>query len=313
VKILFTGSSSFTGYWFVTELVGAGHEVVATFRRNPTQYEGVRKERVKRLQKMCECVFNAPLGGEAFLSVVGDESSWDMFCHHAAQVEGYDRPDFDVLSAVANNTCNLEVVLDELLARKCRRLVLTGSIFESREGAGEEPLRAFSSYGLSKSLTAQFVRHLAEVRSMSLGKFVIPNPFGPFEEPRFTSYLVREWYQDRTALVRSPDYIRDNIHVDLLAKAYRSFAKSMPEAPGFRRYNPSGSRSTQGQFARRFAEEMRPRLNLACDLSCAEQSEFLEPRERVNTDELDPAELGWHEADAWDGLARYYRDRFEGS
>jgi len=33
MKILFTGGSSFTGYWFIKELVAAGHEVVAAFRR----------------------------------------------------------------------------------------------------------------------------------------------------------------------------------------------------------------------------------------------------------------------------------------
>ena len=32
MKILFTGASSFTGFWFARALAAAGHEVVATFR-----------------------------------------------------------------------------------------------------------------------------------------------------------------------------------------------------------------------------------------------------------------------------------------
>ena len=32
------GGSSFTGYWFIKELVSAGHEVIATFQRQPNEY-----------------------------------------------------------------------------------------------------------------------------------------------------------------------------------------------------------------------------------------------------------------------------------
>ena len=35
MKILFTGASSFTGYWFAKQLASAGHEVFALFRRQP--------------------------------------------------------------------------------------------------------------------------------------------------------------------------------------------------------------------------------------------------------------------------------------
>jgi UDP-glucose 4-epimerase len=38
MKILFTGGSSFTGYWFVKELALAGHDVVALFRRQLQGY-----------------------------------------------------------------------------------------------------------------------------------------------------------------------------------------------------------------------------------------------------------------------------------
>ena len=60
---------------------------------------------------------------------------------------------------------------------------------------------------------------------MPLGKFVIPNPLGPFEEPRFCAYLIRQWQAGEAAEVRTPAYVRDNIHVDLLAAAYAAFAK----------------------------------------------------------------------------------------
>ena len=56
--------------------------------------------------------------------------------------------------------------------------MLTGSVFEQNEGAGEPPLVAFSPYGLSKGLTAEVVRHRCREFGIRYGKFVIPNPFG---------------------------------------------------------------------------------------------------------------------------------------
>jgi hypothetical protein len=46
---------------------------------------------------------------------------------------------------------------ERLAARACAAVVLAGSVFEPHEGAGTELRRAFSPYGLSKSLTASVV------------------------------------------------------------------------------------------------------------------------------------------------------------
>ncbi|MEQ9004299.1 MAG: NAD-dependent epimerase/dehydratase family protein, partial [Pseudomonadales bacterium] len=204
-------------------------------------------------------------------------------------------------------TCELPRALAALGRRGCARVLLTGSVFEGGEGAGSEDLPAFSPYGLSKEMTASAFRYFVARAGMRLGKFVIPNPFGPFEEPRFTAYLVRTWAGGETARVSTPDYVRDNIHVDLLAKAYADFAASLPEAAGFDAFYPSGYVETQGRFAERFAAEMRPRLGLECGLDLALQTEFPEPRMRVNTDPLNGAAMGWSEASAWDAIADYYK------
>ena len=47
MKILFTGGSSFTGFWFIRELAAAGHEVTAVFRKRAEEYsDEVRRQRV---------------------------------------------------------------------------------------------------------------------------------------------------------------------------------------------------------------------------------------------------------------------------
>jgi nucleoside-diphosphate-sugar epimerase len=307
MKVLFTGGSSFTGHWFVRELAAAGHEVAATFRRSLEDYpDALRRRRIQALKGQCRIVSGCSFGDERFLRLLRDEGPWDLLCHHAAEVTNYKSPDFDVQAALLNNTRNLPLVLSALSTGGCRRILLTGSVFEQDEGAGSEGLPAFSPYGLSKGLTAQVFRYYTAARELHLGKFVIPNPFGPLEDPRFVTYLMKTWHARAVPVVNTPSYVRDNIHISLLAKAYARFVASLPASPGISRLHPSGYIESQGAFAQRVASEMRDRLSLPCGLEFRTQTIFTEPRVRINTDPLDAAELGWSEAAAWEALASFY-------
>ncbi len=84
-----------------------------------------------------------------------------------------------MIAALGNNTHNLPGVLEALKTAGCHRLLLSGSVFERGEGAGSQGLPDFSPYGLSKALTAQVFRYYCARAGIGLGKFVIPNPFGP--------------------------------------------------------------------------------------------------------------------------------------
>lgn len=309
MRILFTGASSFSGTWFVRELARAGHFVTAILRQPVDSYEGTRGERVKQVAEVANVVAECNFGDDAFLELIAGVQP-DVLCHHAADVTNYKSPDFDPNAALSNNTYNLRGVIEALTSVGCQRVLLTGSVFEQGEGAGSEGLPAVSPYGLSKGLTFDYFRFYVELSGLHLGKFVIPNPFGPFEEPRFTQYLIRTWRDGKVAGVNTPAYVRDNIHVELLAQVYSEFCGQLPAEPGFSKINPSGYVESQGAFAERFAAEMRPRLGLACGLELAIQTEFAEPRVRINTDLAAPMISAWNESAAWDELADYYRASF---
>jgi UDP-glucose 4-epimerase len=302
VKVLQTGASSFTGLWFARALHAAGHHGVAALRQSREDYrDGVRATRVTELGLVAERAFGLTFGDEKFLDLCRS-GSWDLLCHHAAQVGDYRSTSFDVAGALDANTRNFPGVLRAMPAM--RGVVLTGTVFEANEGGGTGPLRAFSPYGMSKGLTAELVRFWCETTGIALGKFVIPNPFGPFEEPRFCGYLMRQWRAGQVAEVRTPAYVRDNIHVDLLAGAYAAFVDAVATKPGFMRANPSGYVETQGAFAERFAREIRRRTSMDCGVSLSRQTEFPEPLVRINTDRVEVS--GWSETAAWDGVSAYY-------
>jgi UDP-glucose 4-epimerase len=307
MRILLTGASSFTGAWFARELAAAGHDVTATFRQELRAYPAdLRRRRVALVTERCRPLVGVSFGDGAFVAAIR-EGGFDLLAHHGAEVTKYKSPDFDVVAAVRENARNLETVLEAAAASGCRKVLLTGTVFEQNEGAGSEGLPAFSPYGLSKGITGLVFEHYCRVASVHLGKFVIPNPFGPLEEPRYTAYLMKTWLERHVASCATPAYVRDNIHVSLLAKAYVRFAEGLPAGPGLTRMNPSGYVETQGAFTRRMAEEMRARLELPCAFELNLQTSFPEPRARINTDVLDPAALAWDEGRAWDEFAEHYR------
>jgi nucleoside-diphosphate-sugar epimerase len=306
MKILFTGASSFTGFWFVRTLAAAGHELVCPVTRSLDDYTDVRRRRVELLKPLCRLVPAATFGSENFLALASAEK-FDLLCHHAAEMANYRSPDFDALQALQSNSLNAHAVLKAL---HCP-VVLTGSVFENDEGVGEgdEPLRAFSPYGLSKGLTFQYFRYYCHAAGVPLGKFVIPNPFGPYEEPRFTAHLMRTWKAGNAAEVKTPDYVRDNIHADLLAAAYGHFCSAVRTAKtGLVKSNPSGYVETQGAFAQRVAREVKARTGWACELKLAQQTDFSEPLHRVNSEPAAKLNPGWNEQAAWDGFVEFYQN-----
>lgn len=309
MRVLLTGASSFTGLWFAETLHRNGYEIVAPLPRTQQTYEGIRAHRVEKLAKVAEIVWSCAFGSDQFLEVTR-QGPWDYLCHHGAQVSNYRSLDFDVAGSLAANTLNLPLVLSRMLQHGLKAVVLTGSVFEQNEGAGDPPLHAFSPYGLSKGLTAEVFRFWCGYHKIPLTKFVIPNPFGPWEEPRFCNYLMQCWQSKKPATIKTPIYVRDNIHVSLLALCYAD-AVSRAAKGDFSRFNPSGYIETQGGFAQRFAHEIGTRLKMDCPIELVTQTEFPEPRIRTNTEQPDIARLGWNEKTAWDDLGAYYQSARE--
>lgn len=304
MRILFTGASSFTGYWFVRRLAEAGHQVVATVRTPIERRSPLRRKRLDLLLPYAQLLPGISFGDPAFLELASE--GWDLLCHHAAETTDYRSPQFDPHQATLNNSRALPEVVEALKGGGCHHLLLTGSLFEPREGVGSDPDLPISPYGLSKGLTSDLFRYYSARAGLTLGKFVIPNPFGPFEEARFTDYLLRNWMGGGVPTVKSPDYIRDNIHVSLLAHAYLAFAEKLAQSTGFLRSNPSGYRESQGAFAQRVAREVEERTSLPCPLQLAKQSQFDEPLIRVNSEPVDGRLFGWEERAAWDEFIRSY-------
>lgn len=306
MKILFTGASSFTGYWFATKLATAGHDVFCALRGKMEAGNDLRGERLRHLRGNCRLIQNVPFGSAGFVDLVRAGGPWDLLCHHAAEVANYKSPDFDAIQALASNTANLRQVL-AAGSSGLKGVLLTGTVFEPDEGRGSEGLRAFSPYGVSKRLTWEIFRHYCHEAGVPLGKFVIPNPFGPFEEKRFTAYLMELWRAGKIAAIRTPAAVRDNIPADLLASVYLRFAEELVQSHSpLAHVSPSGYTGRMDEFSKIMAQQVRSRTSWACELEIIPQLDFNEPLERIN---LQPAKTlipSWSEMSFWDSYVAYY-------
>ncbi len=182
-------------------------------------------------------------------------------------------------------------------------MVLTSSVFEADEGVGPEPRRHSRPYGLSKTMTSAAFRSGANRLSVPLGRFVIPNPFGPFEEPRFCDYLVRTWRAGAVPAVRTP---RSTCATNPRGR-WRVPTRSSPVRWAPTRARASWPRAVTSSLraASRAASQPRcpPASTASMTVALGDQTEFDEPAIRINSDLIATICKDWSEAAAWDEVA----------
>lgn len=299
MKILFTGASSFTGFYFVRRLVRDGHDVISTASKRQGDYSGIRATRLNELGKFSRIIWDLPFGEPGFCELL--QEKFDVLVIHFAHMRNYKSNEFDVYSALEINTKNIDRVTQIFSSHGGSRIILTGSIFEPYECISELKSTALSPYGLSKQFTSMLVQFWAKNCDLKFSKFVIPNPFGSLEEMKFTRYLRESWRDGKVAIVNTPRYIRDNIHVSVLAEHYSLFVNSALDYA-----SPSGFVGSQEEFVRRFACEIRERTGEKCELYIADQKTFTEPLIRIGRGVSVPFDATQLNKDAWDDIAANY-------
>ena len=308
MKILITGASSFSGAFFVKQLALSGHEVVATYRLQPKSYTGVRLKRVQLASQYARNVYGVSFGDDRFIDLISNES-FDVYGHHGAWTQNYRSMNYDIHSAFLNNTKNVQHVLQNLASRGCHRVVISASIFEGNGVLYERDKIPFSPHGLIKLFTSKTIDFYGCHYGMHVSRFVIPNPFGVLDNPKLIDYLCGEWFARRIAQIKTPLYIRDNIHVELLAQAYVYWLEQMVCTPGSSVFAPSGYVGSMGDFVGRIAKEMRIRLGWPCAYHLEKQTDFSQPKTLVNSTPVLPLFEHWDPATAWEALAAYQRKK----
>jgi UDP-glucose 4-epimerase len=304
MKILFTGSSSFTGYHFIENLIKNGHDVIITFSRGKKYYlkeDNNRSKRVKTLLEKYDCNFNIDFSKKSSLKFIKKIKNIDIFCHHFADTKDYKSNIFNMYSALENNTNLVEELIISLKKRGLKDYIYTGSYFEPKDDFDED-YSSFSPYGLSKNLTGKVIRHYCYYHNIRYKKFIIPNPFGELEdENRLPTIIAKAWQKNIDFEIKHPKYIRDNIPINLLAKSYVNFL----EKRNIYYFSPSFYRLSNEHFVKIFSFEMRKRTNLSCSYYLS-NAKYEEPMKKVNQEKIKLYQFKLSKKIIWDNLINYY-------
>jgi UDP-glucose 4-epimerase len=223
----------------------------------------------------------------------------DLVGFHGTATFDYRDPNFDVMAAV-QNTLETSKRIFELFPNAS--IVHTGTYGEPNESIGESPLETFNGYSASKALI--YSHHKQMLRpDKAILKYVMPNPFGPLEPPKLTEYLLRTWAKGEVPLVKFPNYIRDNVPIDLLASHYALSVKAFSAGDQSFSVHPSKYAETNSTFVTRYANEISERFSREFNTEFPIRHDYPEPRIRVNRDYCQDLVTDWDEVRSWDQIA----------
>ena len=311
--LLITGASSFTGHALSLAAAHSGWRVIAPLTGPRQSYTGVRAARVARLEVEPNIVLltEARVGSsglcEAIRATMRSPDSGgriDAVALHHAVVGDFRSPDYDVGYAVSDATRGARDLVALAAAYGARGVVITRSVFESGQGCTNDP-RPITLYAIAKTASSQVWSEEARLAGLAIQHFTITNPVGPFEEPRFIAYLARCWQRRETPVLQSPQYIRDNVAIPVLAEAHLAAVAAASLGQGGHR-TPSMWVGSNLDFAQRTAREFGQRWSLRCPVDAAQVPVADEPQIRVGIDPVGFID-GAAESRFWDDFAAFYR------
>ena len=292
-RVLFTGLSSFTGYWFTEKLAEKGYNVVACLSHNKSEYNSDQTERLKQANSSIRIEQNVSFGSESFLQLISDFKP-EIFSFHHALVTGYKDPSFNVDNAISNNLNNYQEVIQRLTESGCKQIIMTRSIFE--KGLGQTDAQSdIGPYGQSKRKTFEIFSQ-AVPKDIKLRSFVICNPVGRYEGNNLTSYLIKCWIEGKPASLMQPKLVRDFVPIDLLSNSYAQFIEANEEM-----IIPSHLPVSNYEFARKIGDITRKLKKIQTPIDTTnEKYDQTEAFVRTGIDKVDftnkdQEELFWEE------------------
>ena len=292
MKFLVTGASSFSGSYFVREILNQGHEVFA-LNINRNQSNELRRSRLLELAEASP-KFNA-LNLDELNALKGE--IFDFLLLHGSYMEGRRGDSFDIEKAIEETTNVSKLIQNKT---NFNYIIHTGTFSEPNESIFDNP-KSFNAYSTSKSLI--YEAHKSIFRNLPVHKYVMPNPFGNKQNNNIFSAAYTEWKLGNHFFLKNPWVVRDFVPVDLLAKDYYEFITIIHDTTkdSLKTRHPSLYVESLASMLERFAFELKLQSNLECEIVKNQivSSNSGEPRIRINFDFIDYKKFNWNQQAWW--------------
>lgn len=306
-NLLLTGVSSFTGFWFAKKLRAKGFNIICPLPRSKGDYFDIKSIRIQNLEDDITLVFDCPIGSKKFKALLNKK--YEAICLHAAHVTDYQSSKFDLLFSLTQNLNDIEYILEQSMDNGTKSIIWTSSIFEDVIDKNDEDFDYYKvpwlKYALSKKTSYTIVKHLALSIGLNFVRFVIPNPFGPFEDQKLCFHLTKSLMQGNDFIIKTPDYVRDMIHIEKLAEIYVKQILHRNET-SFKECRPSEYRMKIFDFAKLLTSKYNRFHNTDHEIGKIKQDIFNEPLELLNSEFKSASRKSKDNDDLWHNYFGFY-------
>jgi len=309
-RIILTGVSSFTGFWIAKSLAKAGHLLICPLPRPSDSYKDLKKKRLNALaEDSIQINYNSPYGSDQFMKLLSDGA--DLICFHGSVVKDYNSRDFSATEAIFANLNGVEKVIASIKATGTTRVIWTSSVFEdavSLDVPEDDCKPPWYRYAISKKFSGLILQSLCNEKGIGFSRFVITNPFGPFEDPKICNFLARALIEKKPIEIRTPYYVRDMIHIGHLADSYLNLCQNLLSEKKVPELRPSEYSGRLIDFAKLFVQEIGQRLGYNTEISYAKSMVFDEPLSLINSVHVSSIIEPYQPDKEWDSLATFYTE-----
>ncbi len=267
--VVISAASSFTGMWLAKTFVGAGSRVFALFaRENANAYEGtIQAMRLHLLEEAgVNLVFDVPAESGAMAAWI-HRHRFDLFIHHHHHMLDYRVAIYDLARSRKVALEPLPELIAALEHSGVPAVIYSSTYFENLS-------LAESPYGFSKGEVWKALVPLCVSRGIALGKVIIGNPIGAWEnEDRLIPSLVRASRERAIFALRAPAAKNWAVPVSVLCTNYLKAAAALRTYPEYV-VVPSLGAMTNAQLAEvALLELVQKRLGLApCQVEPGDES-----------------------------------------
>lgn len=277
MKILFLGSSSFTGLHFVNKLSKKNsNKIFCTFTKKKSDYKSIRKKRIKILEKKSniKLIYNTSFGDKKFISLI-KKNKFNIICLHHAETSNYnDDKKFKFKKSIKKNTHNINKVFENISVKSL--IIISNTIFQEIKS---KKYFSVNNYGKSKSITYEILKNACKNYNFKYKSIFITNPWGPYEDEKLNYYLITSWVQNKKTFISHPNYVRDNIYIDKLSNAYHAIINSKSKKI---EYFPSGYCSTNKKYINSLKIKFEKFFNKKANVVFAKKANYIQPLVRIN-------------------------------
>lgn len=221
MRVLFTGSSSFTGYHFLDQINKKKIKTFAIFSKQRSYYKkNYQKKILSSKLKFVKPKLNTKFGSNKFLKIIKEEKI-DTICFHHFIVGNLDQK-YKFNQNLKKLLLNLDSVVYYLAQNSNPCIIYTSSVYQ-RISTNSSYLNDNSriNYGLTKLILFQILKYHCNKNKIKLIDFELQNPIGQFEKENSLPYYIAKSYFDRSeTILNHPKRIFKYEFIDKISKDY---------------------------------------------------------------------------------------------